>query len=76
MIERRALTWHFDSPQEMTAFYTAHSAAYLAARKAAGDRAGEMAAALERHAAPEGGPGRIQAEYLLAQAISLSSAQQ
>ena len=75
-IKRRALTWHFDSAQEMTAFYTAHSAAYLAARKAAGERAGEMAAALERHAAPEGGPVRIQAEYLLAQAVTTSSVQQ
>lgn len=67
-IERRALPWHFDSPQQMTAFYDAHSAAYIAAKEAAGDRAEEMAAAIERHASPEGGPVRLEATYLLAQA--------
>jgi SAM-dependent methyltransferase len=67
-IERRSLPWHFDSPQQMTAFYDAHSAAYRAARQAAGDRADEMAAAIERHASPDGGPVRLQATYLLATA--------
>jgi SAM-dependent methyltransferase len=67
-IERRNLSWHFDSAQEMTAFYGAHSAAYVTARQAAGDRAGAMVAALEHHAAPSGGPVRIDAEYHLAQA--------
>jgi SAM-dependent methyltransferase len=67
-IERRALPWHFDSAQQMTAFYAAHSAAYLAAQRSAGDRAEEIAAALERHAAPDGGPVRLEAAYLLAQA--------
>lgn len=64
-IERRWLPWYFDSPQQMTAFYDAHSAAYRAARQAAGDRADEMAAAIERHASPGGGPVRLQAMYLL-----------
>jgi SAM-dependent methyltransferase len=64
-IERRALPWHFDSPQQMTAFYNAHSAAYLAAKRAAGDRAGEMVAAIERQASPDGGPVRLAATYLL-----------
>lgn len=64
-IERRSLPWHFDSAQQMTAFYTAHAAAYLAAKHAAGDRADALVAALERHAAPDGGPVRINAEYLL-----------
>ncbi len=68
-IERRSLPWHFDSAPAMTAFYTAHSAAYLAATKAAGDRAGELVAAIERQACPDGGPVRIQAEYLLVQAL-------
>lgn len=65
-IERRALPWHFDSAQQMTAFYTAHSAAYVAAMRAAGARAEEMAAAIERQASPDGGPVRVEAEYLLA----------
>lgn len=69
-IERRTLSWHFDSAQEMTAFYDAHSAAYVTAKQAAGDRAAAMAAALEQHASPHGGPVRIEAEYLLALARS------
>jgi hypothetical protein len=39
---------------------------YVVAAQAAGDRAGEMFAAIERHAAPDGGPVRQEAEYLLA----------
>jgi SAM-dependent methyltransferase len=70
-IECRALPWYFDSAQQMTAFYTAHSAAYLAARKAAGDRGEEMVAAIERQASPQGGPVRLEAEYLLVQARSV-----
>ena len=69
-IERRALPWHFDSPQQMTAFYHAHSASYLAAEQAAGDRAGEMVAAIEQQASPDGGPVRLAATYLLAQALA------
>ncbi|MGH3669811.1 MAG: methyltransferase domain-containing protein [Pseudonocardiaceae bacterium] len=69
-IERRAVPWRFDSAQQMTAFYTAHSAAYVAATRAAGDRAEELAAAVEQHAAPDGGPVRVEAEYLLALARS------
>jgi SAM-dependent methyltransferase len=68
-IERRSLPWHFDSPAQMTGFYTAHSAAYLAAKQAAGDRADEMVAAIERQASPDGGPVRLEVEYLLAQAL-------
>jgi SAM-dependent methyltransferase len=67
-IERRVLLWHFDSAQQMSAFYTAHSAAFLAAKEKAGDRAEEMVAALERQASPDGGPVRLVAEYLLARA--------
>ncbi|MDQ4009736.1 MAG: methyltransferase domain-containing protein [Actinomycetota bacterium] len=73
-IERRALSWHFDSAQEMTAFYDAHSAAYVTAKQAAGDQAGAMAAALERHASPDGGAVRLDAEYLLALAHTRSNA--
>ncbi len=69
-IERRSLPWHFDSPAQMTAFYTTHSAAYLAARQAAGDRADEMVAAIEWQASPDGGPVRLEAQYLLVQGIS------
>ncbi|MGH3882917.1 MAG: class I SAM-dependent methyltransferase [Pseudonocardiaceae bacterium] len=68
-IERRSLPWHFDSPQELTAFLTAHSPAHVAAKQAAGDRADEMVAAIERHASPDGGPVRREAEYLLAQVL-------
>jgi SAM-dependent methyltransferase len=68
-IERRALPWHFDSAQEMTVFYATHSAAYIAAKEAAGERAEEMVAAIEQQAAPDGGPVRLEAEYLLAQAL-------
>lgn len=67
-IERRSLPWNFDSVQQMTAFYDAHSASYLAAKQAAGDRMPEMVAAIERQAAPGGGPVRLAATYLLAQA--------
>jgi len=69
-VERRSLPWHFDSPQQMTAFYGAHSAAYRAAKQAAGDRAAEMAAAIERQASPDGGPVRLAATYLLGQALA------
>lgn len=65
-IERRSLPWHFDSGAALTAFLTAHSSAYVAARQAAGNRAEEMIAAIARHASPDGGPVRIEAEYLLA----------
>jgi SAM-dependent methyltransferase len=71
-IERRSIPWHFDSAQEMTAFYAAHSAAYLDATRSAGDRADAMVAALEHHVAPDGGPVRIDSEYLLAQARTRS----
>jgi hypothetical protein len=54
----------------MTAFYEAHSAAYRTAKQAAGDRAEEMAAAIERHASPDGGPVRLESTYLLAQALA------
>jgi SAM-dependent methyltransferase len=70
-IERRSLPWHFDSGPALTAFLQAHSPAYVAAMQAAGDRAGEMFAAIERHASPDGGPVRQQAQYLLAQVLRL-----
>jgi SAM-dependent methyltransferase len=69
-IERCSLPWHFDSPQELTAFLAAHSSAHVAAKQAAGDRAEEMVAAIERHASPDGGPVRLDVEYLLAQAVA------
>jgi SAM-dependent methyltransferase len=69
-IERLAVPWHFDSPQQMTAFYEAHSAAYRAAKQAAGDRAQEMAAAIEQQASPDGGPVRLESTYLLVQALA------
>jgi SAM-dependent methyltransferase len=68
-IERRSLPWHFDSGPAFTAFLRAHSPAHVAAIQAAGDRAGEMLAAIERHASPDGGPVRLEAEYLLATAL-------
>jgi ubiquinone/menaquinone biosynthesis C-methylase UbiE len=70
IIDRLAVHWHFDSREQMTAFYEAHSAAYRTAKQAAGDRAEEMAAAIERHASPDGGPVRLESTYLLAQALA------
>jgi SAM-dependent methyltransferase len=69
-IERRSLPWHFDSGAALTEFLTAHSPAHVAAMQEAGDRADEMVAAIEKHASPDGGPVRIEAEYLLALARS------
>ncbi|HZA17136.1 MAG TPA: methyltransferase domain-containing protein [Pseudonocardiaceae bacterium] len=65
-IERRSLPWHFDSGEALTEFLTAHSPAHVVAKQAAGDRADEMVTAIEKHASPDGGPVRIEAEYLLA----------
>lgn len=67
-VERRSLPWHFDSPAAMTAFSAAHSPAHVAVHAAAGERSAEMAAAVERLAAPDGGPVRVEAEYLLVRA--------
>lgn len=69
-IERRSLPWHFDSGAALIEFLAAHSPAHVAAKQAAGDRADEMVAAIEKHASPDGGPVRIEAEYLLALAQS------
>jgi SAM-dependent methyltransferase len=69
-IGRRSLPWYFDSARELTAFLAAHSAAHVAAMRAAGDRADAMVAAIERHASPDGSPVRIDAAYLLALARS------
>ncbi|MGH3537924.1 MAG: class I SAM-dependent methyltransferase [Pseudonocardiaceae bacterium] len=68
-IELRSLPWHFDSGPALIAFLQAHSPAYVAAEQAAGERAGEMFAAIERHASPDGGPVRQEAQYLLAQVL-------
>lgn len=70
-IERRSLPWHFDSGPALTAFLTAHAPSHVAALRAAGDRVDEMVAAIERNAAPDGGPVRLDAEYLLAQVLRL-----
>lgn len=69
-IERRSLPWHFDSGPALIAFLQAHSPAHVAATQAAGDRAGEMFAAIERHASPDGGPVRMEAQYLLGEALN------
>ena len=47
-IERRSLPWHFDSGPALITFLRAHSPVYVVAAQAAGDRAGEMFAAIER----------------------------
>ncbi|MGH3913446.1 MAG: hypothetical protein ACRDTC_08550 [Pseudonocardiaceae bacterium] len=62
--------WHFVSGAELTAFLTAHSPTHVAVRKAAGDWAGALIEAIERHASPNGGPVRLDAEYLLVQAVA------
>jgi SAM-dependent methyltransferase len=67
-IQRHSLPWHFDSGAALTAFLAVHSSSHVAAKRAAGDRAEEMVAAIERHASPDGGPVRLDADYLLARA--------
>lgn len=67
-IQRHSLPWHFESGAELTAFLAVHSPSHVAAQQAAGDRAEEMVAAIERHASPDGGPVRLDADYLLARA--------
>jgi SAM-dependent methyltransferase len=64
-VERTTLPWHFDSGPAMTRFLREHSPAHHAAAAALGERAGEMFAAVERLAAPDGGPVRVEAEYLV-----------
>lgn len=65
-----SLPWHFDSPSGMTAFLRTHSPSHIAMAHLAGARAGEMFAALERFAAPRGGPVRLEAEYLRVRAVA------
>ena len=64
------LPWRFESGAAMTDFFLAHSPAHVAAAHAAGDRAGEMFAAVEALAAPNGGPVDLDAEYLLVRATA------
>jgi len=64
-IQPRTLPWRFDSGAAMTAFMRAHSPMHAAAAYAVGDRADQMFAAVEKLAAPHGGPVLIDAEYLL-----------
>lgn len=60
-----SLPWHFPDGPAMTAFFSAHSPLHVAAAAATGDRAPEMFAAVERLAAPDGGPVDLDAEYVL-----------
>lgn len=69
-VQARSLPWQFESAAAMTAFLQAHSPTHVAAARAAGDRAGEMFAAVEALAATNGGPVDIEAEYLLIRATS------
>jgi len=64
-VERTTLPWHFDSGPAMTRFLRDHSPAHHASAAALGERAGGMFAAVERLAAPDGGPVRVEAEYLV-----------
>jgi hypothetical protein len=54
----------------MTAFLKEHSPIHMALEQQAGERAGEMFAAIERVASPDGGPVRLEAEYLLVSAVA------
>ncbi len=69
-VQQRALPWHFDSPARMTAFLEKHSPVHVALGHMVGERAREMFAALERMASPDGGPVRLEAEYLLVSAVA------
>jgi SAM-dependent methyltransferase len=64
------LPWHFDSAPQMTAFLREHSPIHIALAHAAGERAGAMFTALEQRLAPDGGPIRMEADYLLVRAIA------
>lgn len=63
--QRRSVPWRFDSPPAMTKFLLAHSPAHQASARALAEQASEMFEAVERLANPDGGPVRIDAEYLL-----------
>lgn len=63
--QHRTVPWRFDSPPAMTEFLLAHSPAHQASAQALAAQAGEMFEAVERLANPDGGPVRIDAEYLL-----------
>jgi len=63
--QRLTVPWRFDSPPAMTEFLLTHSPAHQASARALGAQASEMFEALERLANPDGGPVRIDAEYLL-----------
>ncbi|MCO1655152.1 class I SAM-dependent methyltransferase [Pseudonocardia humida] len=65
-----SLPWHFDSGPAMTQFFRAHSPSHHAAAAALGDRADAMFAAIEQLGAPDGGPVRVDAEYLLVTATA------
>lgn len=60
-----ALPWQFPDGPAMTAFVAEHSPLHVASAAAAGARAPEMFAALERLAAPDGGPVDLDAAYVL-----------
>lgn len=60
-----ALPWRFPDGPAMTAFVAEHSPLHVASAAAAGARAPEMFAALERLAAPGGGPVDLDVEYVL-----------
>jgi SAM-dependent methyltransferase len=64
-LRRAALPWHFDSPAAMTTFFRTHSPSHQAAADALGEQAAEMFTAVERLASPDGGPVRVDAEYLV-----------
>jgi SAM-dependent methyltransferase len=69
-VERTTLPWHFDSGPAMTRFLRDHSPSHHASAAALGDRADEMFAAIEQLAAPDGGPVRVEAEYLVVDAVA------
>lgn len=72
-VDRTDLPWHFDSAAAMTRFLLDHSPAHHAAAAGLGDRAPDMFAAIERLAAPDGGPVRLSAEYLVVTASTPGS---
>ena len=69
-VDRTTLPWHFDSGPAMTRFLRDHSPAHHASAAALGERAHEMFTAIEQLAAPDGGPVRVEAEYLVVEAAA------
>jgi len=69
-LRRLELPWEFDSPAAMTRFLHDHSPMHRAAHAKLGERAGELAAAVEELAGRAGEPVRVDAGCALVTALA------